>query len=969
IRFIKDLHDTGGGGPRGSSKGANSHSKYGVAVRVQGIAGQPYVVLKEGEKGDSYGVQLKPDPRSYASSLQAYNSLPRRRDEGGAPGMQVGAEGEVGSLRRARSQGSLLERERETGEDFSEQLRRPPGDGRSGSYGNLDGGVGIGGGERERGSVREPLTTTESRGGRGPWGGPYQEGVNGSLGGDRGRDGGGGRYASMESFPDPPPPVSSMEEPPEVVDTNSLAPINRLISKFDGGSSGGQTRGRSGARGRLNSEERKRSRSLDARDNAPEMSASPSLPSSTSNPYSSPPSSTTSSYSSLGRNSGSVARVAALPAHTTASDWSAGSFVARETQPVSQIEAPASEGASEAWRAEKRDLERRLTDLQSALDMERKLEDQLSGLQEELRKESDNRAQSDTLQTELMSARAELAEAAVLRQRQEETLRQRERELTALKGALKDEVATHDREIETLREQYSQDMERLRSSMEQVSQSQQHIEAERQRVNSSMRTMQQQLEDCREEGSHWREQFQLLQARLEKEEFEEELKELQERLTTMKCQIPDPNQTNTLKQDLQNCRVDLKLAQSELEKLKVDFDKRGMEIISLKKSNQEREAELKYETDRLKDQSRKDKEDLVKAQEKVKQLPDKAVLQELQAELEQARGEASRWHESLANMQSSASQSLETEQALEEQNRSLRQQLEEARRSSIRLGQEQEELSRRLEEREHEREALRRSLTELEEQKRKLDRALDKANKELDKELLTNRLKHLEGELESQRGSHTDRSREIRSLEDKVKHLELELDEERNSVELLTDRMTRSRDQYVPLALLFHCAPPPEANRVSASQIDQLRSELMQEKSSKQDLELDKNALERQMKELKSRMADMEGQSRSSAGVSQLQSKALKRQVDESEGEVERLEGLRRKAQREVEEQLEQKEALQTRVTALEAELKRKVQQSRRPALDSSALSSEEEDDEEGFYDPSSITSILTESNLQTSSC
>lgn len=66
--------------------------------------------------------------------------------------------------------------------------------------------------------------------------------------------------------------------------------------------------------------------------------------------------------------------------------------------------------------------------------------------------------------------RADLAEAAVLRQKQEDILRQRERELTALKGALKDEVSTHDREIEALREQYSQDMERLRASMEQVSQ-------------------------------------------------------------------------------------------------------------------------------------------------------------------------------------------------------------------------------------------------------------------------------------------------------------------------------------------------------------------------------------------------------------------------------------------------------------------------------------------------------------------
>ena len=35
---------------------------------------------------------------------------------------------------------------------------------------------------------------------------------------------------------------------------------------------------------------------------------------------------------------------------------------------------------------------------------------------------------------------------------------------------LKDEVASHDRDMESLREQYSTDMEKLRSSMEQVSQ-------------------------------------------------------------------------------------------------------------------------------------------------------------------------------------------------------------------------------------------------------------------------------------------------------------------------------------------------------------------------------------------------------------------------------------------------------------------------------------------------------------------
>lgn len=61
-------------------------------------------------------------------------------------------------------------------------------------------------------------------------------------------------------------------------------------------------------------------------------------------------------------------------------------------------------------------------------------------------------------------------EVCQLKHKLEETLRQRERELTALKGALKEEVATHDKEIETLREQYRIDMEKLRSSMEQVSQ-------------------------------------------------------------------------------------------------------------------------------------------------------------------------------------------------------------------------------------------------------------------------------------------------------------------------------------------------------------------------------------------------------------------------------------------------------------------------------------------------------------------
>ncbi|XP_029593198.1 cingulin isoform X2 [Salmo trutta] len=1217
IRFI---NDSGGGLPSTQLRSKPpSTSKYGVAVRVQGIAGQPYVVMKDGgPKGDSYGVQLR------THYPPGYGSLPRRRDreEGGGEG--EGGEGQGGALRRAQSHGSLLESEGGGG------FGRPPGDGRSGSYGNLDGGIGVAEERTDRG-VRDGGM------GRNIMCGSYQSGLNGSLG-----RGGGSQYAPdlhpsqteqppltmahphPQSHPYPAQPHPQSLPYPAQLHPQSLpypaqphpqTPVNRLISRFDGSSS---------------TREQQRGRSPVAED--PRDTISPSLapnpyssssPSLTPNPYSSPPSST---HSSLGRGQGSISKATPHPANQRAPP---GRFVAVETPSANRTDPLSSEvtseeeqvmqtiysvlreGTSESdsvirhkvwvifqkiqglkpsessgeeWRREKRDLERKMMELQTSLQEERRgsvgssdpvlkaelescldenmqlqetvdraktelhqthselsqlrmaresaesrvreMEDRLVELQEELRTENCNK-------TDLVMCQASLSEVSMLKQKLEDSLRQRERELTALKGALKDEVATHDKEIETLREQYSTDMERLRSTMEQVSQSQAGIESERLRVNASVRTLQQQLEDCRDESGHWMTQFhstrdelrttkqEMLQARLEKEELEEELNEVQERVNTMKQQIPDPSHTHTLNQELQSLRADLQQAQSEAEKKRVELDKKVMEVISLKKTNQEQEAELKYEMDRLRGQSNRAKEDLAKAQERTKQLPDPSVVSGLQSELTDARGERDRLGEKLSSTEqelqsnterlartqtelnalrdsqqeqeaantrlreklsrlesqlaSSASESSEAELSLQAELRGLRQELDEARRGASRLGQDHRQLSLRLEEREKERDQLTQTNTQLEEQRRQQERSLDNLNKEfeslsqssgeevqvlraqleeqrersrretqeaqrqgndrlvelersqtslkrleeeasrlkkellsvveerdnvqLDKELLTNRLHHLEAELENSRSSLTDKSRELRSTEDKMKRLELELEEEKGSVELLTDRVTRTRDQ-----------------------MEQLRSELMQERSSRQDLELDKNALERHMKELKTRVSDMEGQSRSSVGVAQLESKvheleerlhsedreknsmlssqrrlekklkelnftleeerqqhteqrdqlslrvkALKRQVDEGETEVERMEGLRRKAQREMEEQMELKEALQGRVTVLETELKRKVQQAQRQALDSSALSSDEDD--EALYDPSSITSILTGSNLHTSSC
>lgn len=219
VRFINDHGDSGGGQPLRQLR-PQANSKYGVEVRVKGIDGQPYVVLKDGQRGDSYGVQLR---TNYYSS--GYSSLPRGREkaEVGAEGGHVaGAGGQLGALRRAQSHGSLLDRDGGgNGEDF--QLSRPPGDGKSGSYGNLDGGIGVRRDREEKWSISDRQEVDESR----MWDSSYQAGSNRSL--VSGRD--------YHSYPDP---RQQAYEPPAY---QRQTPVNRMIDRFDAATPGSQQRG------------------------------------------------------------------------------------------------------------------------------------------------------------------------------------------------------------------------------------------------------------------------------------------------------------------------------------------------------------------------------------------------------------------------------------------------------------------------------------------------------------------------------------------------------------------------------------------------------------------------------------------------------------------------------------------------------------------------------------------------------
>ncbi|OXB53797.1 hypothetical protein ASZ78_000043 [Callipepla squamata] len=224
IRFINDLQE-----PKKAPKARAKPGSYGVAVRVQGIAGQPFVVLNSGDKGsDSFGVQIKgdssypagtitpqppeppPEPDlpenpyvrpqpSYSMSDEEHAAAPAPTRH--KPHSKMGAE-----LRRTQSHGNLLAATDEpmaTRSSSTLSIAHPT---------------------HHKGAVLQvtPSSDSESPGSR-------------HAGGD--------------------------------IDTEPLSSVNSLISKFDGKV---QQRGRAARRSRVAPEERKRSQSLDARGTVPD---------------------------------------------------------------------------------------------------------------------------------------------------------------------------------------------------------------------------------------------------------------------------------------------------------------------------------------------------------------------------------------------------------------------------------------------------------------------------------------------------------------------------------------------------------------------------------------------------------------------------------------------------------------------------------------------------------------------------
>lgn len=561
----------------------------------------------------------------------------------------------------------------------------------------------------------------------------------------------------------------------------------------------------------------------------------------------------------------------------------------------------------------------------------RDLQDQLSEMHDELdsAKKSTADEEKDIIMADMMQLKLEMQEVLLAKEEQEELLRRRERELTALKGALKEEVAAHDQEVDKMREQYEKEISRLQTSLEEAKQSSVAVVREKAEVEAARGAAEGQAGRLTQEADRLRRRAQ---------ELENEVAKLNRIIDEAK---------------LQESRLGDKVGRLEREKKHLEES-----LAEIKEQEEEMSRANRALTIRLEDVQR----NLTKLSVEHKELEER--LQEERTQKEQFKNmkndiedERRLLDRTVEKLQREMNNIVDASQS---STRELQEQIDIYKEKNRR---ELTELQRLLKERGQELEKYLLVTQTLQEELSQKEEDLQRCQTERDEAMLRertleNKVRDLEVEAETKASSKEEKARHLKLMEDRIAQLELDLDEERQTGDQLMDRIDRGREQ-----------------------VEQMRNELLQERASRQDLECDKMALERQNKDLKSRVSHLEGSQKSNKEglVAQLEErlqeleerlegeereranlqlanrrlerkvkemmmqgeeehnsmqdqkdqlnlrlKALKRQMDEAEEEIDRLEHSKKKLQRDLDEQLEANEQLQSQLKALRSEIRRK---------------------------------------------
>ncbi|XP_054469774.1 cingulin-like protein 1 [Anoplopoma fimbria] len=561
----------------------------------------------------------------------------------------------------------------------------------------------------------------------------------------------------------------------------------------------------------------------------------------------------------------------------------------------------------------------------------RDLQDQLSEMHDELdsAKKSAADEERDIIMADMMQLRVEMQEVLLAKEEQEEVLRRRERELTALKGALKEEVAAHDQEVDKMREQYEREISRLQTSLVEAQQSSAAVVREKAEVEAAKGAVEGQAGRLTQEAERLCRRAHELEsevAKLNRIIDEAKIQESRQadragRLEREKKQLEE-SLAEIGEQEEEMSRANRALT-IRLEDVQRNFSKL---------SNEHKNLEERLQEERIqKEQFKHVKNDM----EGERKLLDRTV-EKLQKEMNDI-------------VVASQSSTLELQDQIDIYRENNRRELTDLQRILKERGQELDKCLLTTK-------TLQEELSLREEDLRQCQRERDEAV--LRETTLEKKVHDLELEADKKAHAKDEKARHVKLMEDRIAQLELDLDEERQSGDQLMNRIDRGREQ-----------------------VEQMRNELLQERASRQDLECDKMALERQTKDLKSRLSNLEGSHKSNkeGQVSQLEDriqeleamvdgeereranlqlvnrrlerkvkemmmqgeeeqnsmqdqkdqlnlrlKALKRQMDEAEEEIDRLEHSKKKLQRDLDEQQEANEQLQSQLKALRSEIRRK---------------------------------------------
>lgn len=562
----------------------------------------------------------------------------------------------------------------------------------------------------------------------------------------------------------------------------------------------------------------------------------------------------------------------------------------------------------------------------------RDLQEQLSEMHDEL----DNAKRSfvddgerEALIQDLMHMKQGVQELLMAREEQEDLLKKRERELTALKGALKEEVSSHDQEMDKLKEQYEKELKKMRESLEETVKNTHDLFSQKNEADEVKMAIENRAKSLLQENE-----------------------ELKQRIQQLEFKISDLHQNiNELNEDNDRTKERLKKTEKEKQQLAEALDEA---------KEQEREA-LEFSRG-LENQLEDTKRSLTRVSHEHHQLSER--LKDESNQKEQLRNlknemENERWHldKTIEKLQKEVSEHVEFSRTSTVE---LQKQFDEYKEKHRK---DNGEMHRQLKDKILEVERCNQTIRKLQEEVRHLEENLQDHQSAHDESLTKNHLlqqtiKDLQYELDAKNHMKDDRSRQVKSMEDKISQLDLELDEEKNNSDLLLERITRCREQ-----------------------IEQMRGELLQERAARQDLECDKMSLERQNKDLKSRIAHLETSHRSNKEglVAQMEGriaeleerleneerdranlqlnnrrlerkvkelmmqvdddhltltdqkdqlslrlKSMKRQVEEAEEEIDRLESGKKKLHRDLEEQVDITEQLQAQLNAAKKELSRR---------------------------------------------